>query len=111
MDYKFSILLKNICDVETKMSKVTDYSIADIITFNQTWQNTGLGFNPVFSGQAITDAYTTVVKTMTIKSGVYKYYVFFNGRFAYSVENATDAFLKDLDKRELKDCDTAKQYY
>lgn len=83
--------------------------------FPQTWNSTALGFDGC-GGQAITEAYTTVVemswdyvnKTDDIRglnlttSDDRIYAVFFGGRFAYMYLNPSEQFFKDLDKRFMK---------
>lgn len=83
--------------------------------FPQTWSSTALGFDGC-GGQAITEAYTTVVemswcytnKTDNIRglnlttSDDRIYAVFFDGKLAYMCLNPSKQFFKDLDKRNMR---------
>ena len=91
--------------------------------FPQTWSSTALGFGGC-GGQAITEAYTTVVemswdyinKTDDIRglnlteSKDRIYAVFFDGRFAYMYLNPSKHFFDDLDKRNMKSQRESKIY-
>lgn len=84
--------------------------------FPQTWSSTALGFDGC-GGQAITEAYTTVVE-MTWddfdtrkKSNDKIYAVFFNGKFAYICFNPTEIFFEDLNKWQMKSQREAKVFY
>lgn len=98
--------------------------------FPQTWNDTALGFDykDGFSGQAITEAYTTVVemswcytnKTEEIRGFNFIesedkiYAVFFDGKFAYMCLNPNKQFFEDLDKRIMKSqrkCITYEEKY
>lgn len=86
--------------------------------FPQTWGSTALGFDYKggCGGQAMTEAYTTVVemswdyinKTDEIRglnlttSEDRIYAVFFDGKFAYMYLNPSKQFFKDLDKRNMR---------
>lgn len=66
--------------------------------FNQTWPNTatGLAEEGDFSGQAFTDALTVVIEYNK------KYYVYFNGKPAYIVEEPINPeFFEDLKNHRL----------
>ena len=102
MERKFRELVNVACDIDTKMSCIEHAQIINVISFIQVWSTTALGFDYTFSGQAITPAYTTVVETIDGK-----YYVFFDGRFAYCVENPTEEFRKDLANLSLKSVEKA----
>lgn len=81
--------------------------------FLQTWSDTCLGFdvddegNAMWGGQAFTDAYTTVFKERYTDT----YYVFFDSRICYKVEDANEVFLEDLRHHHLKPLSDAKRYY
>lgn len=79
----------------------------DAYVFPQTWGSTALGFDGEIGGQAMTKAYTTVFYCNNTK----EYYVFFEERFAYRVENPTPAFLQDLDDRHMSSVSKAKNKY
>lgn len=86
--------------------------------FPQTWSTTALGFDKIggCSGQAITEAYTTVVEITLykIESGkdirgiTYEelddkiYAVLFDGKIAYMCLNPNHKFLKDLSNMHMK---------
>lgn len=83
--------------------------------FPQTWSSTALGFSGC-GGQAMTEAYTTVVemswdyinKTDDIRglnlttSEDRIYAVFFDGKFAYMYLNPSEQFFKDLNNRFME---------
>ena len=89
--------------------------------FPQTWSSTALGFGGC-GGQAITEAYTTVVemswdyvnKTDDIRglnlttSDDRIYAVFFDGKIAYMCLNPNHKFLKDLSNMRMKSQKEAK---
>lgn len=66
--------------------------------FPQMWSSTALGFGG-FGGQAITTAYTTI-----IGSGIYRkeFVVYFNGRFAYRVDDPSEQFFSDMSNQQMK---------
>lgn len=68
-----------------------------LITFEQTWGSTALGFNGV-GGQAMTSANTYVFIPEVDDE---KCHVYFAGRFAYSVEYS-DVFMEDVRKHRLE---------
>jgi len=94
---------------------MSTYHKFKMYVFPQTWSSTALGFDGC-GGQAITEAYTTVVEMTSYKfeSGkdirgiVYKeledkvYAVFFDGRIAYMCLNPNHKFLKDLSNMRMK---------
>ena len=89
-----------------------------MFVFPQIWSSTALGFDCKggCGGQAITEAYTTVVemswsyinKTNDIKglnlteSKDRIYAVFFDSGLAYMCLNPSEQFFKDLDKRTMR---------
>ena len=97
---------------------MSTYHKFKMYVFPQTWSSTALGFDAMggCSGQAITEAYTTVVKMISYKneSGtgirgiVYKeledkvYAVFFDGRIAYMCLNPNSEFFKDFNRMCMK---------
>lgn len=103
---KFRDLVITACTVDTMMSSIEHDNIVNVISFIQTWPNTALGFDYSFAGQAITPAYTTVVETLDGK-----FYIFFNGRFAYCVENPTDEFRRDLSSLSMRSVSEAREKY
>ena len=91
--------------------------------FPQTWSSTALGFGGC-GGQAITEAYTTVVEMswsyldkideirgLNLKESKDKIYaVFFDGMLAYICMNPNGQFFKDLDDGCMKPQRDAKMY-
>lgn len=105
----------NILFEELMMRTIHRYKM---YVFPQTWSTTALGFDKigVCSGQAITEAYTTVVEITLykIESGkdirgiIYEelddkiYAVLFDGKIAYMCLNPNHKFLKDLSNMRMK---------
>ena len=105
----------NILFEELMMRTVHRYKM---YVFPQTWSTTALGFDKIggCSGQAITEAYTTVVEITLykIESGkdirgiTYEelddkiYAVLFDGKIAYMCLNPNHKFLKDLSNMRMK---------
>lgn len=71
-----------------------DYMIRE---FWQIWYSTSLGFDEPGEPRMI-KAYTTVIQVASLD----KYDIYFDGRYAYSVETPTDVFFEDLQKKSLK---------
>lgn len=81
--------------------------------FLQTWSNTATGFDKenYVSGQAFTDAYTTVFRATWVKEiekyqyervdDVVVYGVFFGNNLAYTVTNPNGHFYNDLEQRDM----------
>ena len=61
--------------------------------FSQTWSSTALGFGGL-GGQAITDAYTIVLRSSLLG----EYCVYFGGRFAYNIKKPNEKFFQDVAK-------------
>jgi len=94
---------------------MSTYHKFKMYVFPQTWSSTALGFDGC-GGQAITEAYTTVVemswdyinKTDDIRglnlttSEDRIYAVFFDSKFAYMYLNPSKQFFKNLDKRNMR---------
>lgn len=91
--------------------------------FPQTWSSTALGFGGC-GGQAITEAYTTVVEMswsyldkndeirgLNLKESEDKIYaVFFDGILAYICLNPNEHFFEDLDNKRMKPQNESKMY-
>ena len=91
--------------------------------FPQTWSSTALGFGGC-GGQAITEAYTTVVemswdyvnKTDDIRglnlttSDDRIYAVFFDGKLAYICLNPNEQFFEDLNNRYMRSQNQSQAY-
>ena len=105
----------NILFEELMMRTIHRYKM---YVFPQTWSTTALGFDKIggCSGQAITEAYTTVVEITLykIESGkdirgiTYEelddkiYAVLFDGKIAYMCLNPNHKFLGDLSNMRMK---------
>lgn len=101
----------------------TYYHRFRMYVFPQTWSSTALGFGGC-GGQAITEAYTTVVemswdyvnKTDDIRglnlttSDDRIYAVFFDGKFAYMCLNPSEQFFEDLNNKRMKPQNESKMY-
>lgn len=81
----------------------------DVEVFSQTWSSTATGFDEpnAVSGQAITDAYTTVIHERITDT----YVVFFDNKPCYKVNDPNDAFMNDLENHRLKGITEAKEAY
>lgn len=102
---------------------MSTYHKFKMYVFPQTWSSTALGFDGC-GGQAITEAYTTVVEMTSYKfeSGkdirgiVYKelddkvYAVFFDGKIAYICLNPNSEFFRDFDRMCMKPQRGAEYY-
>ena len=95
------------------------YPTCTMYVFPQTWSSTALGFDKHggLSGQAITDAYTTVVEIKyRVKGGGFYpvdntyYAVFFDGRFAYMYMNPSKIFFKDLNNHTMRSQNESTKY-
>lgn len=94
---------------------MSTYHKFKMYVFPQTWSSTALGFGGC-GGQAITEAYTTVVEMTSYKfesnkdtiGRIYKkledkvYAVFFDGRIAYMCLNPNSEFFRDFDRMCMK---------
>ena len=81
--------------------KLGRYPHAEAYMFPQTWATTALGFDDGFSGQAFTEAYTTVIRFTTIERDDVYYVVSFGDRVAYIVKNPNKTFYDDLNNRKM----------
>lgn len=102
---------------------MSTYHKFKMYVFPQTWSSTALGFDGC-GGQAITEAYTTVVEMTSYKfeSGkdirgiIYKeledkvYAVFFDGKIAYMCLNPDSEFLRDCNNMHMESQKGAKYY-
>lgn len=88
--------------------------------FIQTWYNTATGFDlePVYSGQAFTDEYTTVMRLQWLeRSNIDNklhikslYGVFFGNKLAYILRNENQKFEFDLRDRCINSQKNAREY-
>lgn len=111
------------CELFKDVLIMSTYHKFKMYVFPQTWSSTALGFDGC-GGQAITEAYTTVVEMTSYKfeSGkdirgiVYKeledkvYAVFFDGRIAYMCLNPNSEFFRDFDRMCMKPQRGAEYY-
>lgn len=82
-------------DLETSKIKYPEFEVLGV--FEQMWASTALGFGG-WGGQAITDAYTTVIQNLdTGYIGV-----FFGENLAYIIKRPNDMFYDDLMHHNLK---------
>lgn len=105
MDRPLTDLAISTIKVNDIMQRHKEVGIFEVYVFEQTWGSTALGFDGI-GGSALTTAWTHVVMT---SDG--KYHVFFNGRHAYSIENPTEKFKEDLEKRFMVSIKEAKEQY
>ena len=116
--YKAQQILLNDKDFVSAFSKVcakekiTGYFLVpdfDVEVFSQTWSNTATGFDGpnTMSGQAITDAYTTVMHECITNT----YVVFFDNKPCYKVNDPNECFMNDLKNHCLKGIAEAKDAY
>lgn len=77
----------------------------EVTLFSQTWSSTALGFGGL-GGQAITNAYTTVVRGPRGD-----YCVYFGGRKAYRIERPNRVFLEDLLRHQMHEVNGARDRY
>lgn len=99
---------------------ISTYHKFKMYVFPQTWSSTALGFdaNGGCGGQAITEAYTTVVEMElhNIDKKTYDrtydiiYAVFFDGRIAYMCLNPNAIFLMDLKNMDMESQKKARKY-
>ena len=102
----------SVFDANSQWRKCT----ADV--FMQTWSNTATGFDlePVCSGQAFTDEYTTVMRLEwhELSNGVLYpkqiYGVFFGNKLAYILRDPSQKFEFDLGDRQMKSQKHARVY-
>ena len=81
------------------------YPDFDFNVFSQIWGSTALGFHGI-GGQALTKAYTTVLKEQNSNM----FFVFFGERFAYIVNEPNELFQKDFENHSMKPVYLAFKY-
>lgn len=84
---------------------VLDKSHLEVYIFPQTWGSTALGLREAVGLRSITTAYTTVIVVNRSSA-----YVYFNGKVAYKVNHANEAFLEDLNKHKMVDYRFKEKY-
>lgn len=111
------------CELFESELIMSTYHKFKMYVFPQTWSSTALGFDGC-GGQAITEAYTTVVemswdyinKTDDIRglnlttSDDKIYAVFFDGRIAYMCLNPNSEFFRDFNRMCMKPQRGAEYY-
>ena len=99
--------------LNSKNEKINRKLKFSVDVFKQIWGSTLLGFDKsengdsLIGGQAMTEAYTTVVHEETNNI----YLVYFASRIAYIVDNPTEKFLNDLKDRNLDSYSEAIKEY
>ena len=111
------------CELFKSELIMSTYHKFKMYVFPQIWSSTALGFDGC-GGQAITEAYTTVVemswdyvnKTDDIRglnlttSDDRIYAVFFDGKLAYICLNPNEQFFEDLNNRCMRPQNESKMY-
>ena len=110
------------CELFENELMMSTYHKFKMYVFPQTWSSTALGFGGC-GGQAITEAYTTVVEMTSYKfesskdiGRIYKkledkvYAVFFDGRIAYMCLNPNFEFFRDCNNMHMESQKGAKNY-
>ena len=110
------------CELFENELIMSTYHKFKMYVFPQTWSSTALGFDGC-GGQAITEAYTTVVEMTSYKfesskdiGGIYKkledkvYAVFFNEKIAYMCLNPNFEFFRDCNNMHMESQKGAKNY-
>ena len=77
----------------------------NLYTYPQWWSSTALGFGGI-GGQALTQAYTTVIVDEKTKYAG----VFFGNELAYAILNPNERFWDDLNMKNMKSCDESNDY-
>lgn len=90
---------------EDLKSENVRYPEFEVTVFSQGWGSTSLGFGGI-GGQAMTDAYTTVIQEQRIGwVGV-----FFGECLAYVIKNPAQTFFEDLQKQNMASCNKQSKY-
>ena len=111
------------CELFENELTMSTYHKFKMYVFPQTWSSTALGFDGC-GGQAITEAYTTVVRMILCKVESGKgtnrmvhieseeniYAVFFDGRIAYMCLNPNFEFFRDCNNMHMESQKGAKNY-
>ena len=83
--------------------------IDDFRCFSQTFPDTTIGFGG-YGGQTFTSAFVIIVEAYA-NNAVPMFFVFFNGRHAYSVVNPTEEFYHDMFNNYMKSIHEALNRY
>ena len=89
---------------KTRNHREEDFSVEAM--FPQTWASTALGFGGL-GGAAMTTAYTIILKS---DYGL-GYCVYFQGRFAYRIDQPNDRFFQDINNKQMACVKDAENYY
>ena len=94
-DYK-----NRIADIFGELPNIPGLRNPQVYVFPQVWGNTATGLDDgnSFSGQAFTDALTTVI-CEDVKDNIA---VYFNGEFGYFIDRANQTFVDDLKAMAMK---------
>lgn len=111
LKYKAENVLRNHDEFVERLKKVREddpYKSVDLVlhTFPQMWGSTALGFD-VIGGQAMTEAYTTVVHERTTDI----YIIFFGEKPCYSLTDPTEEFFEDLKNLQIASINEARERY
>ena len=87
-----------------KTRRPTEYDMAVIAMFPQTWGSTALGFGGI-GGAAMTTAYTIVIEC----DG--EYAVYFGGRSAYLIRQPSQTFFEDMTNNRMAGVSEAHKRY
>ena len=115
LEYLEAILLGNLRNLHPEAFKTSFWQPqAELVAmFPQTWGNTAGGFSEpgMMSGRAFTTQFTTVMRVCVHDTKEEYYGVFFDNKPAYIVDNANEAFFKDLKEQKLKTRYDAQKAY
>lgn len=111
IEYKAENVLRNHDEFVERLKKVREddpYKSVDLVlhTFPQMWGSTALGFD-VIGGQAMTEAYTTVVHERVTNI----YIIFFGEKPCYSLVDPTKEFFEDLKNLRIAGIREARERY
>ena len=115
LEYLEALLLENLRSLHPEAFTESFWrpQVELIGLFPQTWPNTAGGFSEpgMMSGQAFTTQFTAVMRVYVHDTKEEYYGVFFDNKPAYIVDNANEAFLKDLKEHNLKTRYDAQEAY
>lgn len=111
LKYKAENVLRNHDEFVERLKKAREEDpcrSVDLIlhSFPQMWGSTALGFD-VIGGQAMTEAYTTVVHERTTDI----YIIFFGEKPCYSLTDPTEEFFEDLKNLQIAGINEARERY
>lgn len=111
IEYKAENVLRNHDEFVERIKKAREddpYRSVDLVlhTFPQMWGSTALGFDGI-GGQAMTEAYTTVVHERVTNTFV----IFFGEKPCYSLIDPTEEFFEDLKNLRIAGVNEARDRY